>query len=177
MNDTLTGTLMAALLMTIPAAGQAALQSTTLDKVTIGSSVFDVTFTLDSDFTTRFDDVFGTGIPTLPFTEQSEALAAVQAIVGAVNAAGFDVIGGSRSNGFVLPFSVGASTFQHFTGWASDPAYGTNVFGPFSHQRATTDYYVAFATLERAGNVAEPTTLALLGFGALGVAGLRRRSG
>lgn len=50
-----------------------------------------------------------------------------------------------------------------------------DVFGPFSRARATTDYNIAFATLERAGNVAEPATLTLLGLGALGVAGLRRR--
>lgn len=159
----------------VPLAAQAALQSTTLTGVTIGDARYDVIFTRDDDGLTRFDDVFGTGIPTFAFGTAADALAATQAVVGAVTAAGFDLIPGVPSNGFVLPFAADATSFLHFTGWASDPGYGTTTFGPFSRIRASTDYYVAFATFERVAAVAEPSALALLGVGALALAGLCRR--
>jgi hypothetical protein len=156
------------------ALGHAAPVSTTLEDVTIGTSTYDITFVQDDDGFTTFNDVFGADSPTLTFTTQDDALAAITAIRAAVDAANLDVTPADFRNAFTLPFAFTADTFSYFAAWVDDPIFD-GVFGPFERSRTTTQLFSTFALVEESrGTVPEPGTIALLGAALAGIAVLRR---
>jgi hypothetical protein len=176
MKTRLLGFIAAAVLLGAPATASAALIPVTLNDVTIDSTVYDVTFYQDDGGSTTFNDVFGSGSPTLTFTTLADALAAATAVRAAGDAANFDYTGAPflNVNGFVLPFAYSATDYSFVMGLSDDPLF-EGVFGPFDHTR-TAPHTLAFAVFTPAA-VPEPVTLSLFGIGvvALCAARLRRK--
>jgi hypothetical protein len=148
---------------------QAQTASTVLPGVTIGGSTYDVTFTQGSNGFTRFNDVFGTGSPTLSFNDAS-APGAVAAILAAVAAARFDITPGASNpaaEAFMLPFSYTANTFSYYAGWTDTPGNAfVGVFGPFADRTRTSARAASIVTFT-VSPIPEPSAapLALVGMG------------
>lgn len=169
----------AALLAGVAAPASAALVSTTMNGVEIGSHHYNVTFWQEGNDTT-FNQVFGTGFPGFIFTDETEAGDAAQIILNTANSTGFDVTPGSNTagqNGFVLAFGSTADLYSAYTGWLDTPGNSfQGLFGPFDDQNRTASNVLSFAILERADvtPVPEPGSALLMGV-ALGAAALARR--
>ena len=149
---------------------------TTLNDVVIGSQIYDVSFSQHS----TFNDVFGTGSPTLTFTTLPEAYYAANAVLDAICVAGvypcFDYYPAydRGAPGFSLPFSF---TPMHFTfllaGYSDDTTGYQRIFGPYTQVRSD-DPYIPISTFSQQTAVPEPSTLALLSLGLAGL-GITRR--
>lgn len=168
----------AALLASVAAPASAALVSTTMNGVEIGSYHYNVTFWQDGGSTT-FNDVFGTGNPSFIFTDETEAHDAAQIILNTANSIGFDVTPGNDQpdwRGFVLAFGSTDDGFDFFTGWLDGTNSHNGLFGPFYGFDRNGSNSLSFATLERADAtpVPEPGSALLMGV-ALGAAALARR--
>lgn len=164
----------AALLATVCFDAQAALQTTTLQNVTIGASRYDVTFWQAPDGLTFFNQVYGTGSPALTFNTQTDALAAATAIRNAALAIHFDyTAAGSDLNAFVVPFSYTASDFSGYTGWSDSNGFD-GIFGPFTFARSDI-FGAGFATFALEQAVPETPTVALLGLALAGLGFSQRR--
>lgn len=198
MTRPLTALLSLALLGGASHAG-AALVNRTLTGVQIGSSIYDVTFVQDSDSRTSFNNVFGTGSPSLTFTTQADAFAAATAVRAAADALNLDVTPANDFsftwfNAFNLPFAFTPTEFSFFSAWSDDPGFPLTppsgfdgVFGPFTEPRTRNaqgvgEFGGSFVTFTRTGPapvpvpVPLPGTLALLGGALAGLAVLRGRA-
>ncbi len=147
---------------------QAQTVSTTLPGVVILGNTYDITFTQGVSGFTSFNNVFGTGSPTLTFAAASAPAAAAE-VLAAVAAAGFDITPGSdnpAAETFMLPFSYTATTFSYYAGWANTPGNTVvGVFGPFPDRTRTSSRAASMLTFT--SPVPEPSSalLALVGTG------------
>jgi hypothetical protein len=152
----------------------AAIVTTTLNGVVIGTQTYNVIFSEDSDGATTFNDVFGAGAPALTFTTRADAFAAAMVVRDAADAIDMDVTpAGSSINAFRLAFSYTGTDFSSFLGW---PDISNGVFGPVDISR-TVEAPGSFAVFEPR-RLAEPATLSMfaLVLGAVGFGPRRKKA-
>lgn len=159
----------------------AILLETTLNDVVIGSQIYDVTFYEEDDQNTSFNDVFGTGSPTLTFTSLPEAYYAANAVYEALSATCFPCFDYSPAgeaggaNGFTLPFAFTPTDYTYLVvGYSDDTTGHQHIFGPFVMQRDESPYFPV-STISLQSEVPEPSTLALLIIGLAGFGIIRSR--
>ena len=120
--------MVAVALLVGPMAANAVIITTSLNNVTIGSDIYNVTFSQDDDGFTLFNDVFGSGSPLLTFTTEADAFAAAVAVRAAADPLNFDYTPAGDRGAFILPFSFDATSYLHVTGWSDDLANSMMAF-------------------------------------------------
>jgi hypothetical protein len=146
--------------------------------ITVSGITYDVFFNKNTQSSTTFNDVYGTGSPSLTFTTQADATAARDAIVANIPAADFDPFGLPSSGfaGFFVPFIYSATGFNRVGANYLIPNGPVTPLGAAANNDAfsrTQAYNFSFVTFQRAAAVPTPALLpGLIGFG---VAAIRKR--
>jgi len=150
----------------------AVLVSQTLNNVSILGATYDVTFLQDdaSTETNSYDAI----LPSITFTTQESATAAVNAILAATSS-GYDYTPGNVSdvlgeNGFRVPYNVSELDYDYMVGREIEGSQ--SLLGPFSVSRDFQNVY-SFATFE-VSQVPLPAAVWLFGSGLLGMIGIPR---
>jgi hypothetical protein len=164
------------LIATKPAA--ALTVSASSNPVNILGTDYNVFFNKETQSSTSFNNVFGTGSPTLTFTTKADATAAVNAILASVPAAKYDPFGLPSSGfaGFFVPFIYSGNSFNRVGAnylVPSGPAFFLDAPNNNDTYGRNQAFNFSFVTFEKA--TAIPTPALLPGLLGMGLAVVRRQ--
>lgn len=142
--------------------------------VTILGNSYNVFFNKETQASTTFNNVYGTGSPTLTFTNATDATAAVNAIVANVPSSFYDPFGVPSSGfvGFFVPFIYSTNGFNRVGANYLIPNGPATILGAPTNNDAfsrTQAFNFSFVTFQQVTPVPEPS--AIFGTLAVGLAG------